>query len=80
MVDACLAYGIKPFYGPFGDFSDPAACEAQFRNAFLHGCVGTWTLHPTQIDIAKLVFSLEPERLRSQSASSRPCRTAPARP
>jgi malyl-CoA/(S)-citramalyl-CoA lyase len=60
MVDACLAYGIKPFYGPFGDFSDPAACEAQFRNAFLHGCVGTWTLHPTQVDIAKRVFSLEP--------------------
>ena len=23
MVDACLAYGIKAFYGPFGDFSDP---------------------------------------------------------
>jgi malyl-CoA/(S)-citramalyl-CoA lyase len=60
MVDACLAYGLKPFYGPFGDFSDPAACEAQFRNAFLHGCVGTWTLHPNQIDIAKRVFSLEP--------------------
>ena len=60
MVDACLAYGIKPFYGPFGDFSDPAACEAQFRNAFLHGCVGAWTLHPNQIDIAKRVFSLEP--------------------
>jgi malyl-CoA/(S)-citramalyl-CoA lyase len=60
MVDACLAHGLKPFYGPFGDFSDHAACEAQFRNAFLHGCVGTWTLHPTQIDIAKRVFSLEP--------------------
>jgi malyl-CoA/(S)-citramalyl-CoA lyase len=60
MVDACLAYGLKPFYGPFGDFSDPQACEAQFRNAFLHGCVGTWTLHPTQIDLAKRVFSLEP--------------------
>ena len=60
MVDACLAYGIKPFYGPFGDFADPEACEAQFRNAFLHGCVGTWTLHPSQIDIAKRVFSLDP--------------------
>src|SRR6185437_5969128 len=32
MVDACAAAGIKPFYGPFGDFSDAAACEAQFRN------------------------------------------------
>lgn len=60
MVDACMAYGIKPFYGPFGDFADPAACEAQFRNAFLHGCVGAWSLHPTQIDIAKRVFSLDP--------------------
>jgi malyl-CoA/(S)-citramalyl-CoA lyase len=60
MVDACAAAGIKPFYGPFGDFSDPAACEAQFRNAFLMGCVGAWSLHPTQIDIAKRVFSPDP--------------------
>ena len=60
MVDACAAYGIKPFYGPFGDFADGAACESQFRNAFLHGCVGAWTLHPNQIDIAKRVFSLDP--------------------
>ncbi len=60
MVDACLANGIKPFYGPFGDFSDPAACEAQFRNAFLMGCVGAWSLHPTQIAIAKRVFSPDP--------------------
>src|SRR5205085_4047083 len=29
MVDACAAAGIKPFYGPFADFSDPEACEAQ---------------------------------------------------
>jgi malyl-CoA/(S)-citramalyl-CoA lyase len=57
MVDACRAAGIKPFYGPFGDFSDAAACEAQFRNAFLMGCVGTWTLHPSQIGLARRVFS-----------------------
>jgi malyl-CoA/(S)-citramalyl-CoA lyase len=60
MVDACAANGIKPFYGPFGDFSDAAACEAQFRNAFLLGCVGAWTLHPSQIAIAKAVFSPDP--------------------
>jgi len=60
MVDACAAAGIKPFYGPFGDFSDPAACEAQFRNAFLMGCVGAWTLHPSQVAIAKRVFSPDP--------------------
>jgi malyl-CoA/(S)-citramalyl-CoA lyase len=57
MVDACAAAGIKSFYGPFGDFADPAGCEAQFRNAFLMGCVGAWSLHPSQIDIAKSVFS-----------------------
>ena len=57
MVDACAAAGIKPFYGPFGDFADGAACEAQFRNAFLLGCAGAWTLHPSQVAIAKRVFS-----------------------
>jgi malyl-CoA/(S)-citramalyl-CoA lyase len=60
MVDACAAAGIKPFYGPFGDFADGAACEAQFRNAFLMGCVGAWTLHPSQVAIAKRVFSPDP--------------------
>ena len=60
MVDACAAAGIKPFYGPFGDFSDAAACEVQFRNAFLMGCAGAWSLHPTQIEIAKRVFSPDP--------------------
>jgi malyl-CoA/(S)-citramalyl-CoA lyase len=60
MVDACAAAGIKPFYGPFGDFADPDACEAQFRNAFLMGCIGAWTLHPSQVPIAKQVFSPDP--------------------
>ena len=60
MVDACAAAGIKPFYGPFGDFADAAACEAQFRNSFLMGCVGAWTLHPNQVAIAKRVFSPDP--------------------
>jgi malyl-CoA/(S)-citramalyl-CoA lyase len=57
MVDACAANEILPFYGPFGDIKDVVACEDQFRNAFLLGCVGAWSLHPVQIDIAKRVFS-----------------------
>jgi malyl-CoA/(S)-citramalyl-CoA lyase len=60
MVDACAAAGIKPFYGPFGDFADGAACEAQFRNSFLMGCAGAWTLHPSQVAIAKRVFLPDP--------------------
>ena len=61
MVDACVANGILPFYGPFGDIADVVACEDQFRNAFLLGCVGAWSLHPVQIDIAKRVFSPDPD-------------------
>jgi malyl-CoA/(S)-citramalyl-CoA lyase len=63
MVDACRRAGISAFYGPFGDFADAAACEAQFRNAFLMGCVGAWSLHPSQIAIAKRVFSPAPEEV-----------------
>jgi malyl-CoA/(S)-citramalyl-CoA lyase len=57
MVDACTANGILPYYGPFGDIKDTVACEDQFRNAFLMGCVGAWSLHPVQIEIARKVFS-----------------------
>jgi malyl-CoA/(S)-citramalyl-CoA lyase len=57
MVDACCANGILPYYGPFGDIKDSLACEDQFRNAFLMGCVGAWSLHPSQIDISRKVFS-----------------------
>jgi malyl-CoA/(S)-citramalyl-CoA lyase len=64
MVDACAATGILPFYGPFGDIADVAGCEAQFRAAFLMGCVGAWSLHPRQIEIAKRVFSPDPEEVR----------------
>ncbi len=57
MVDACAMHGIYPYYGPFGDIADVIACEDQFRNAFLLGCVGTWSLHPKQIEIANRVFA-----------------------
>jgi malyl-CoA/(S)-citramalyl-CoA lyase len=63
MVDACAAAGILPFYGPFGDIRDVEGCEAQFRAAYLMGCVGTWSLHPVQIDIARTVFSPDPDEV-----------------
>ncbi|MGH2907311.1 MAG: HpcH/HpaI aldolase/citrate lyase family protein [Solirubrobacterales bacterium] len=64
MVDACAGNGILPFYGPFGDIGDDVGCEAQFRAAFLMGCVGAWSLHPKQIAIAKKVFSPDPEEVK----------------
>jgi malyl-CoA/(S)-citramalyl-CoA lyase len=57
MVDACAAHAIRAFYGPFGDLKDEAGCEAQFRNAFIMGCSGAWSLAPNQIAIARRVFS-----------------------
>ena len=63
MVDACVAAGILPFYGPFGDIRDVEGCETQFRAAYLMGCVGTWSLHPVQIDIARKVFSPDPDEV-----------------
>jgi malyl-CoA/(S)-citramalyl-CoA lyase len=64
MVDACATHGIYPYYGPFGDIADVVACEDQFRNAFLLGCVGTWSLHPKQIEIANRVFSPSVEDIK----------------
>jgi len=63
MVDACTAVGALPFYGPYGDIRDTLGCETQFRAAFLLGCVGAWSLHPNQIEIAKRVFSPDPEEV-----------------
>jgi malyl-CoA/(S)-citramalyl-CoA lyase len=63
MVDACTSAGILPYYGPFGDIKDVEGCETQFRAAFLLGCVGTRSLHPVQIDIAKKVFSPDPDEV-----------------
>jgi malyl-CoA/(S)-citramalyl-CoA lyase len=64
MVDACTSAGILPFYGPYGDIKDTEGCETQFRAAFLLGCVGAWSLHPVQIEIAKKVFSPPPEEVQ----------------
>jgi malyl-CoA/(S)-citramalyl-CoA lyase len=64
MVDACTAAGLLPFYGPFGDIKDVAGCEAQFRASFIMGCVGAWSLHPVQIDIAKKVYSPDPDEVK----------------
>ncbi len=79
MVDACAMHGIYPYYGPFGDIADVVACEDQFRNAFLLGCVGTWSLHPKQIAIANKVFSPASRTSPTPAGSSPPWATAPAR-
>src|SRR3954452_23604726 len=63
MVAAGAGAGILPCYGPYGDIRDTEGCETQFRAAFLLGCVGAWSLHPAQIQIAKKVFSPDPDEV-----------------
>ena len=63
MVDACTSVGALPFYGPYGDIRDIEGCETQFRASFLLGCVGAWSLHPVQIEIAKKVYSPDPDEV-----------------
>lgn len=63
MVDACAIAGIPSYYGPFGDIADTVGCSDQFRNAYLFGCSGAWTLHPDQIDIARRVFTPDEEEV-----------------
>lgn len=57
MVDACRMAGISPYYGPFGDIEDTVGCADQFRSAYVMGCVGAWSLHPKQIEVARTVFT-----------------------
>ena len=61
---AAPSAGLLPFYGPYGDIRDVQGCETQFRAAFLLGCVGAWSLHPSQIAIARKVFSPPAEEVR----------------
>ena len=53
----------SPSTAPSATSRTSVGCETQFRAAFLLGCVGAWSLHPVQIDIAKKVFSPDPDEV-----------------
>ena len=55
--------GSCPSTAPSATSRTSQGCETQFRAAFLLGCVGAWSLHPVQIDIAKKVFSPDPDEV-----------------
>lgn len=60
---ACRAYGLRPIDGPFGDYSDPAGYTAAARRAAALGYEGKWAIHPSQIDLANQVFSVDEQEL-----------------
>lgn len=57
MIVACRAYGLRAIDGPFGDFSDPDACQDAARRAAALGAEGKWAIHPSQVDLVNEVFS-----------------------
>jgi malyl-CoA/(S)-citramalyl-CoA lyase len=57
MLIACRAYGLRPIDGPFGDFSDRDGYLAAAKRAAVLGYEGKWAIHPSQIELANLVFT-----------------------
>jgi len=57
MLVACRAYGLRPIDGPFGDFGDPDGYVASANRAAVLGYEGKWAIHPSQIELANLVFT-----------------------
>jgi malyl-CoA/(S)-citramalyl-CoA lyase len=57
MMVACLAYGLRPIDGPFGDFSDSDGYTAAANRAAVLGYEGKWAIHPSQIALANAVFT-----------------------
>ncbi|HET7061260.1 MAG TPA: CoA ester lyase [Nitrosospira sp.] len=57
MTVACRAYGLRPIDGPFGDIKDPAGYKQAAKRAAALGCEGKWAIHPSQIELAKEVFT-----------------------
>jgi citrate lyase subunit beta/citryl-CoA lyase len=63
MVMACRAAGLDAVDGPFADFRDEAGYREECLRATTLGCVGKWAIHPSQIPIAKDVFSPDPAKV-----------------
>jgi citrate lyase subunit beta/citryl-CoA lyase len=57
MVVACRAYGLRPIDGPYGNFKDTEGLVAAAKRASALGYEGKWAIHPSQIDLANLIFS-----------------------
>ena len=57
MVDACARTTSCRTTGRSVTSPTSSPVKTSSANAFLLGCVGTWTLHPKQIEIARRVFS-----------------------
>ena len=65
LVMACRAAGLDPVDGPYADFRNSDGYREECRRASTLGMVGKWSIHPSQIEIARDVFSPDPAKVAS---------------
>jgi citrate lyase subunit beta/citryl-CoA lyase len=63
IVVAARSNGIDAVDGPFPNFRDGAYFRLECERALKLGCVGKWAIHPSQVEIARSVFSPDPADL-----------------
>jgi citrate lyase subunit beta/citryl-CoA lyase len=65
LVMACRAAGLDAVDGPYADFRNEAGYREECRRANTLGMVGKWAIHPSQIAMAREVFSPDATRVES---------------
>ena len=69
---ACRANGIDPVDGPYANFRNSEGYQKEAERALVLGMAGKWAIHPSQIEMANLVFTPTVEAVataRSQKAA-----------
>ncbi len=72
MTIACRANDIDPVDGPYANFRNPEGYQKEAERALVLGMAGKWAIHPSQIEMANLVFTPNVEAVataRSQKAA-----------
>jgi malyl-CoA/(S)-citramalyl-CoA lyase len=57
MIVAARAHGLRPIDGPFADFRDPDGFQSAATRSAVLGCEGKWVIHPSQIELANMIFT-----------------------
>jgi citrate lyase subunit beta / citryl-CoA lyase len=65
LVMACRAAGLDAVDGPYADFRNDDGYREECRRAGTLGMLGKWAIHPSQISIAREMFSPDPEKVAS---------------
>jgi len=72
MTIACRANDIDPVDGPYANFRNSEGYQKEAERARVLGMAGKWAIHPSQIEMANLVFTPTVEAVataRSQKAA-----------